>query len=272
MIRAYNALTGRRRLFSRPLRRIHSTARRRNELYDPAKEEWMEKEADVCILGAGAAIRLKQLEKETGKEVRVVVLEKGAEVGSHILSAPSSPSALDVLLPDWRTMDHPLSQPVTSSSASPARPSSSPPPLTPPTPSRPDHSVPGVPKNRAHGSLAKAAIARYALRYNSEPQTYGIGIKEVWRVDPTKHVPGEVVHTLKWPLEWGTYGGGCGWVYHMHGGLVSVGLGVGLDYKNAYIKPYRDRCRMKHHPYFRGLLAPSPQTERLVYGARARSG
>ncbi|KAJ7179724.1 YOR356Wp-like protein, partial [Mycena filopes] len=93
-----------------------------------------------------------------------------------------------------------------------------------------------------------------------------IGIKEVWRVDPEKHVAGKVIHTLGWPLGWSTYGGG--WEYHMADGLVSVGLVVGLDYKNPWMEPYREFQRMKHHPHFRALLS-SPGAERLAYGARA---
>lgn len=90
----------------------------------------------------------------------------------------------------------------------------------------------------AHGSLTKEAIRRFGLRDGRDPQTYGMGVKEVWRVDPSKHRPGEVVHTMGWPLDWKTYGGG--WVYHMDGGLVSLGLVVGLDYANPYLSPYRE--------------------------------
>ncbi|KIM43079.1 hypothetical protein M413DRAFT_443893 [Hebeloma cylindrosporum] len=115
----------------------------------------------------------------------------------------------------------------------------------------------------AHGSLSKQAISLYKLRKESEPQTYGIGLKEVWRVEPEKHNPGEVVHTMGWPLGSQTYGGG--WIYHMDGGLVSLGLVIGLDYKNPYLSPYRELQRFKHHPYFRALLSNG---ERLSYGAR----
>ncbi|KAG6866150.1 hypothetical protein C0991_008104 [Blastosporella zonata] len=115
----------------------------------------------------------------------------------------------------------------------------------------------------AHGSLSKLAIAKYNLRKESQPQTYGIGVKEVWRVDPAKHEPGKVVHTMGWPMDYKTYGGG--FVYHMGNGLVSLGLVVGLDYQNPYLSPYRELQRMKHHPYYRDLLAGA---ERLTYGAR----
>lgn len=90
----------------------------------------------------------------------------------------------------------------------------------------------------AHGSLSKEAIRRFGLREGKDLQTYGIGVKEVWRVDPSKYRPGEVVHTMGWPLDWQTYGGG--WVYHMEDGMVSLGLVIGLDYANPYLSPYRE--------------------------------
>ena len=90
----------------------------------------------------------------------------------------------------------------------------------------------------AHGSLSKQLIGKFNLRKDSDPQTYGIGVKEVWRLDPSRYKPGEVVHTLGWPLDWKTYGGG--WVYHMADGLVSMGLVIGLDYANPYLSPYRE--------------------------------
>lgn len=90
----------------------------------------------------------------------------------------------------------------------------------------------------AHGSLSKKLIREFNLRRDADPQTYGIGLKEVWRVDPTQYRPGEVVHTLGWPLDYRTYGGG--WVYHMADGLVSLGLVIGLDYANPYLSPYKE--------------------------------
>ncbi|KAJ7634511.1 FAD/NAD-P-binding domain-containing protein [Roridomyces roridus] len=332
-------------------RGIQLSAVRRNSQYtpyDPDAEPREEEQVDVCIVGAGpaglsAAIRLKQLETETGKEVRVVVLEKGSEVGAHILSgAVIEPSALDVLLPDWKTTEHPLSQPVTSSSMrffteKYALPIPHPPQmnnkgnyiaslsrvaawlggiaeelgvevypgfagarfLLSDSPDSSDaqgrnvHSVrgvithdAGVTRQRtksarfepgiafraratllaegAHGSLSKTVISMYDLRHDAEPQTYGIGIKEVWRVDPAKYVPGKVVHAVGWPLNYQTYGGG--WEYHMADGLVSIGLVVGLDYKNPWLEPYREFQRMKHHPHYRALLGGG---ERLAYGARS---
>ncbi|KAJ7238105.1 hypothetical protein B0H12DRAFT_1025951 [Mycena haematopus] len=338
------------RLPRRPARQLHSTGHARSTAYtpyDPDSEPREEELVDVCIVGGGpaglsAAIRLKQLEAETSLPVRVVVLEKGAEIGSHILSgAVIEPSALDALLPDWRTRDHPLAQPVTSSSMrllteKYAIPLPHPPQmnnkgnyiaslsrvaawlgtvaedlgteiypgftgarllLSPDSDAldaqgRAVRSVRGVVTHDAgltrqrtksprfepgvafraratllaegaHGSLSKQAIAMYDLRHGKEAQTYGIGVKEVWRVHPEKYAPGKVIHTLGWPLPRDTYGGG--WEYHMADGLVSIGLVIGLDYKNPYLEPYREFQRMKHHPTFRALLADG---ERLAYGAR----
>ncbi|KAJ6562289.1 hypothetical protein B0H19DRAFT_1144084 [Mycena capillaripes] len=321
--------------------------------YDPDAEARESEDVDVCIVGGGpaglsAAIRLKQLEAETGKEVRVVVLEKGSEVGAHVLSgAVIEPSALDVLLPDWRNdPEHPLTQPVTSEGmrlltekwvipiphppqmnnkgnyiASLSRMSAwlggvaegmgaevyagfagarlllSDAPDAHDAQGREVRSVRGVVTHDAgltrartksarfepgvafraratllaegaHGSLSKQAVAMYDLRRGKEPQTYGIGVKEVWRVHPDKYVPGKVVHTIGWPLDNATYGGG--WEYHMADGLVSIGLVVGLDYKNPWLEPYREFQRMKHHPHFRSLLTGNEngKAERLAYGAR----
>ncbi|KAK7055256.1 electron transfer flavoprotein-ubiquinone oxidoreductase [Favolaschia claudopus] len=340
------------RLFRRlPTRCLHTTSILRNSssaAYDPDAEPREEELVDVCIVGGGpaglsAAIRLKQLEAETGKEVRVVLLEKGSEVGAHILSgAVIEPSALDALLPDWRTTEHPLSQPVTSSAMRFLTQKYSIPIPHPPQMNNKGNYIAslsrvaawlggvaeelgvevypgfsgarfllaqeadakdaqgrevrsvrgvithdaGVTRQRtksarfepgvafraratllaegAHGSLAKQAISMYDLRNGKEPQTYGIGLKEVWRVDEKKHVPGKVIHTLGWPLSTNTYGGG--WEYHMADGLVSIGLVIGLDYKNPWLEPYREFQRMKHHPAFRALLAGG---ERLAYGGRS---
>jgi electron-transferring-flavoprotein dehydrogenase len=102
----------------------------------------------------------------------------------------------------------------------------------------------------AHGSIAKELIERFDLRRNSDPQTYGIGLKEVWRVDPSQYRAGEVIHTMGWPLDFKTYGGG--WVYHMADGLVSLGLVIGLDYANPYLSPYKEfqvcPCLLRYVP------------------------
>lgn len=323
----------------RSARSFHATSWRRRELFDPNSVERATDEVDVCIVGAGpaglsAAIRLKQLEQEKGREVRVVVLEKGAEIGSHILSgAVLEPTALNELLPDWKDRnDHPLKQPTSHTSMRFFTKSLS---FRIPQPpqmakmgtyitslsrftawlgaiaedmgvevypgfagaglvySEDGKRVLGVRTNEvgidragmmkdtfepgmefrarttllaegAHGSLSKEAIRRFKLREGKDPQSYGIGVKEVWRVDPSKYDPGRVVHTMGWPLDWKTYGGG--WEYHMADGLVSLGLVMGLDYANPYLSPYREMQRMKHHPYYRDLL--SGNSTRVAYGAR----
>ncbi|KAG6819548.1 hypothetical protein H0H93_010794 [Arthromyces matolae] len=331
------------------LARLLHSSRPRRALFDPKTIERAEDEVDVCIVGAGpaglsAAIRLKQLERNRGNEIRVVVLEKGSEAGAHIVSgAVIEPRALNELLPDWNQLpDHPLTMPATSSSMRFFTEKFSIPIPHPPqmsndgnyivslsaftrwlasiaeneygveiypgfagaqllySPDRdaldpwgnPAQSVRGIITNEvgltkgftakssfepgmafnakvtllaegAHGSLSKLAIQKYKLRKESQPQTYGIGVKEVWRVDPSKYEPGKVVHHLGWPLDTKTYGGG--FIYHMADGLVSLGLVIGLDYPNPYLSPYRELQRMKHHPYYRDLLAGG---ERLAYGAR----
>lgn len=121
------------------------------------------------------------------------------------------------------------------------------------------------------GSLSEQVISRYGLRDDTEgrvidPQTYALGIKEVWEVDPEKHRPGTVWHTIGWPLPWDTYGGG--WVYHMKGGsnLVSIGLVVALDYSNPYLSPYNEFQKFKTHTSIRQLLEGGTC---IQYGARS---
>lgn len=312
------------------IRAVQSSACRRNESVDLNSVERVSDDVDVCIVGGGpaglsAAIRLKQLEQERGKEVRVVVIEKGSEIGkcihnrerapsqarnigAHILSgAVIEPRALNELIPNWRDREgHPLKQPALSSSMRFFTPRYSFPIPHPPQMgnkgnyivslsqftswlsgiaeelgvelypgfagssllySEDGHSVAGVrlndvgidrkgrPKDTfepgmefrakvtllaegARGSLTKTAIRRFRLQHDSDPQTYGFGVKEVWQVDPSQYRPGEVVHTMGWPLDTHTYGGG--WVYHMADGLVSLGLVIGLDYANPYLSPYRE--------------------------------
>ncbi|KAH9459128.1 hypothetical protein Pst134EA_019283 [Puccinia striiformis f. sp. tritici] len=298
-------------------------------------------EVDVCIVGGGpsglsAAIKLRQLAIEAGKgeDFRVIVIEKGAEVGSHILSgAVIETRALDELLPDWKNLENvPILQKATSDSMKFLTKKSAFPLPHPPQMnnkgnyivslskvsrwlaeqaesigveiysgfagskllySEDGKSVKGVitndigldknnkPKDSfepgmefhakivllaegCHGSLSKMAIERFNLREGKDPQTYGLGIKEVWRVKEDVHEPGKVLHTLGWPLNRDTYGGS--WMYHLEDNLVSLGLVVGLDYPNPYLSPYQEFQRLKHHPLFSKVLEGG---ECLGYGARA---
>jgi electron-transferring-flavoprotein dehydrogenase len=116
----------------------------------------------------------------------------------------------------------------------------------------------------AHGSVSKVLQNKFNLREGKDPQTYGIGIKEVWKVRDEVYKPGEIVHTLGWPLDYQTYGGS--FLYHMEDNMVTLGLVIGLDYANPYISPFREFQRMKHHPVFADVLKGG---ECIAYGARA---
>ncbi|KAI8050359.1 mitochondrial electron transfer flavoprotein-ubiquinone oxidoreductase [Syncephalis plumigaleata] len=300
-------------------------------------EERFVDEADVVIVGGGpaglsAAIRLKQLEQETGKELRVVVVEKAGAIGAHTLSgAVLEPRALNELLPNWKELGAPLNQPVkedhfyflTQEYAIPM-------PHPPPMQNTGNYIVSlsnfvkwlgdqaesmgvevyagyggreviyddagnvkgiatndvgidkqGKPKDNfergmeihgkvtlfaegCHGSLTKKLIKKFDLRKNSQHQTYGIGLKELWEVDPAKFRPGYVMHSMGWPLDLGTYGGS--FMYHFEDNLVSLGLVVGLDYQNPYLNPYKEFQRMKLHPKFKSVLEGG---RCIAYGARA---
>lgn len=115
-----------------------------------------------------------------------------------------------------------------------------------------------------HGSLTKQIIKKFDLRRDSQPQTYGLGLKEVWEVQPEKFKKGEIVHSMGYPLPADTYGGG--WMYHFGDNLVSVGLVVGLDYPNPWLSPYGEFQKMKHHPLYRSVLEGG---KCISYGARA---
>lgn len=115
-----------------------------------------------------------------------------------------------------------------------------------------------------HGSLTKKVIKKYDLRRDSQPQTYGLGIKEVWEIEPEKFKKGEISHTMGYPLDKSTYGGG--WMYHFGENLVSVGLVVGLDYPNPWVSPYGEFNRMKLHPFYKNVLQGG---KCIAYGARA---
>jgi len=275
---------------------------------------------DVVIVGAGpaglsAAIRLKQL----NEELEVVVLEKGAEVGAHILSgAVIDPRALDELLPSWREDGCPLAEtPVTENHhwlltalGKWEMPHLALPPLMSNTgnytgslgnlcrwlaelaegmgvqifPAFPASEVlfddagnvmgvatqdmgiaadgshkpeyePGIELHAKHtlfaegarGHLTKRMKAHFDLEADCEPQVYGLGIKELWDIDPAKHEPGRVIHTQGWPLsESDTWGGG--FLYHQANGQVALGFVTALDYANPYVHPYQEFQRWKHHP------------------------
>ncbi len=114
------------------------------------------------------------------------------------------------------------------------------------------------------GSLSEQLIKKFDLRKHSDPQTYGIGIKELWKISPKKHHKGSVVHTVGWPLDRRTYGGS--FLYHYEENLVAFGLVIGLDYQNTYLDPFKECQRIKTHPFFRELLSGG---ECIGYGARA---
>lgn len=114
------------------------------------------------------------------------------------------------------------------------------------------------------GSLTQKIIAHYALDQNKNPQTYGLGLKEIWEIKAEKHIPGKVVHTINWPLDHRTYGGG--FIYHWGNNLISIGFVVGLDYQNPYLDPYEIFQQFKQHPTIRSLLEGG---RCISYGARA---
>jgi electron-transferring-flavoprotein dehydrogenase len=293
-------------------------------------------EFDVVVVGAGpaglaAAIRLKQI----NPELSVVVLEKGSEVGAHILSgAVIDPVGLDRLLPGWREEETPIRTRVTADHfvwLGPAGAFRLPNFMMPPLMNNHGNyiaslgevcrwlaekaealgvevlpgfaaaevlydekgSVVGVatgdmgiardgsPKpsfqrgmallakytliaEGARGSLAKQLIARYALAEGREPQKYGLGLKELWEVDPTKHRPGLVQHTFGWPLDNATGGGS--FLYHLGENLVAIGFVVHLGYKNPHLSPFDEFQRFKTHPFIRPTLEGG---RRIAYGARA---
>jgi electron-transferring-flavoprotein dehydrogenase len=292
---------------------------------------------DVVVVGGGpsglsAAIRLKQLAAERDREVSVCVVEKGAEVGAHILSgAVIETRALDELIPDWREKDAPLNTPATEDhflflTEKKAFRLPTPPQMHnhgnyvvslgnvcrwlaqqaeqlgveiyagfaaaevlydetgrvkgvatgdmgidrdgKPT----ENYQPGVELHATYtlfaegcrGSLTKTLFERFNLREGVDPQTFGIGIKELWEVEPAKHKPGLVLHTVGWPMERSTYGGS--FLYHMEDAQVAVGFVIGLDYQNPHLSPFDEMQRFKTHPAIRPTFEGG---RRIAYGARA---
>lgn len=291
---------------------------------------------DVVIVGGGpaglsAAIRLGQRAREEGREISVCVVEKGAEIGAHILSgAVFDPRALDELIADWRDKDAPLKTPVSHDRFMFLGPGGDLPLPTPPAMKNHGNYVislgnlcrwlgvqaealgveifpgfaaaevlyddngavrgiatgdmgrnsddtqgpnfePGVEllarytlfAEGARGSLSQSLFTAFNLRRDCQPQTYGLGLKEIWEVDPARHRPGEVLHTIGWPLDRHTYGGS--FVYHLENNQVAVGFVVGLDYENPHLSPYEEFQRFKTHPSLRDLFAGG---RRVAYGAR----
>ncbi len=298
---------------------------------------------DVVIVGAGpaglaAAIRLKQLATEAGQELSVCVLEKGSEVGAHILSgAVIDPKALDELLPEWRTSGCPLADvPVTDNQhwiLSKKGKTSVPHAILPDfmqnkgtyTGSlgslcrwlagqaeelgveifpgfaaaevlfdgtgavkgvatgdmgvardgthKPDY-TPGLEIHAKYtflaegvrGHLTKELIRTFDLAKDAQPQVYGLGIKELWDIDPELHVPGRVIHTQGWPLNETAGSNGGGFLYHQANGQVALGFVTWLNYTNPYLSPFHEMQRWKTHPAIAAILKGA---KRVSYGARA---
>ncbi len=297
-------------------------------------------EYDLVIVGAGpaglgAAIRAKQVAAEKGQEISVCVLEKGSEVGAHILSgAVLEPRALDELFPDWKEQGAPVTVPVKDErflllSETGAR--SVPIWMLPPQTHNHGNYIislgnlcrwlaeqaeglgveiypgfaaaeilfddsgrvtgvatgdmgigkdgekkaeytPGMELRATYtffaegcrGSLSKQLEARFKLREGADPQTYGIGIKELWELDPAKHQEGLVMHTAGWPMTNQTWGGS--FIYHLDNNQAYVGYVIALDYQNPHLSPFDEFQRFKTHPSIRPMLEGG---KRLSYGARA---
>ena len=294
-------------------------------------------EYDVVIVGAGpsglsTAIKLRQLCLENQCDISVCVLEKGSEVGAHILSgAVLEPRALNELFPDWKERGAPLNTPVTSDQFLFLTQKNSFKLPTPPqmnnhgnfiislgnlcrwlaeqaealgveiypgfaaseilfnedgsvkgvatgdmgrgkdgtetenfTPGIELHAKQTIFSEGSRGSLTKVLFERFNLRSDADPQTYAIGIKELWEVEPEKHQEGLALHSVGWPIDSSTYGGS--FIYHLEGNQVSVGYVIGLDYKNPHLSPFDEFQRFKTHPKIRPLFEGG---RRIAYGARA---
>ena len=287
---------------------------------------------DVVIIGAGpaglsAAIRLAQLDKN----LSICVLDKGAEVGAHILSgAVLEPRSLNELIPDWKEKGAPLNTPVTQDQFLLLTEKKSYRLPTPPQMRNHGNYIislgqlcrwlaeqaeslgvnifpgfaatdiiyegnsvagiitgdKGIDKNgqpTAHyqpgmnlyakqtlfaegcrGSLTQTLFGRFQLRKYCDPQTYGLGIKELWEIPEDLHQAGSVIHSTGWPLDSKTYGGS--FIYHLEKNLVAIGFVTGLDYQNTFLNPYEEFQRFKTHPAIRPLLEKG---KRIAYGARS---
>lgn len=295
-------------------------------------------EFDVIIIGAGpaglsAAIRLAQLGQQNNHPLNICVLEKGAEVSSHILSgAVLEPRALNELIPDWQTKNAPLTTPATKDAFLLLTEKKSFRIPTPPQMHNKGNYIislgkfcrwlaeqaealgvnifpgfaateiiydnnqvigvitgdKGIDKNGVQtslyqpgmelyakqtffaegcrGSLTQALFERFNLRKNSNPQTYALGIKELWEIPENLHQAGKVIHTIGWPLDNKTYGGS--FAYHFEKNLLEIGFVIGLDYQNTFLNPYEEFQRFKTHPKIASLLENG---KRLSYGARTLS-
>lgn len=300
---------------------------------DPIRPDRDVMEYDVVIVGGGpsglsCAIRLKQLSPETS----VCVLEKGSEVGAHLLSgAAFETRALDELIPDWKERGAPLHTECTedrfawlTKNLAIALPN--PPQMNNHgnyiislgelgrwlagqaeevgveifpgfaaaetlynasgevigvatgdmgigkdgerradfTPGVEIHAKQTVFAEGCHGSLTKKLIEKFDLRKDADPQTYGLGVKELWEIKPEKFKKGLTMHTVGWPMDSKTYGGS--WMYHFGDNMVSIGFVTGLDYKNPYLSPFNEMQRFKMHPAIKAYLEGG---RRVSYGARA---
>uniref|UniRef100_H0Z5G3 Electron transfer flavoprotein-ubiquinone oxidoreductase n=1 Tax=Taeniopygia guttata TaxID=59729 RepID=H0Z5G3_TAEGU len=263
--------------------------RDKDKRWEGVNMERFAEEADVVVVGAGpaglsAAIRLKQLAAEHSKELRVCLVEKASQIGAHTLSgACIEPRSLEELFPDWKERGAPLNTPVTEDKFGILTETSRiPVPILPGLPMvnhgnyivRLGHLVSWLGEQAealvfaegCHGHLAKQLYKKYNLRENCQPQSYGIGLKELWTIDKSKWKPGRVEHTVGWPLDRHTYGGS--FLYHLNERepLVALGFVVGLDYQNPYLNPFREFQRWKHHPSVQPTLEGGT---RIAYGARA---